>query len=92
MFIFIFTLLAILLELKVVVFLHRFSKEYVLSQEEYPDLEEFYRDYDPPIIPGRYTCVGLACDLTTRLSALEIHYPGLKDAVYQVKRETTILG
>lgn len=67
-----------------------FSKEYVLAQEEYPDLEEFYRDYDPPILPGRYTCVGLACDLTTRLSALEVHYPGLKDSVYQVSCEEEV--
>ncbi|XP_063606873.1 uncharacterized protein LOC134781595 [Penaeus indicus] len=67
-----------------------FSKEYVLAREEYPDLEEFYRDYDPPILPGRYTCVGLACDLTTRLSALEIHYPGLKDSVYQVSCEEEV--
>lgn len=48
-------------------------------------MAEFYRDYDPPLLPGRYTCVGLAGDLATRLAVLETQYPGLKDATYQVR-------
>ena len=52
--------------------------------EDYPSIKDFYRDYDPPVLPGRYTCVGLSSDLATRLATLEVHYPGLKDAMYQV--------
>lgn len=66
------------------VIVYRFSKEYVASREEYPEMLEFYRDYDPPLLPGRYSCVGLAGDLATRLSVLETTYPGIKDATYQV--------
>ncbi|XP_071513044.1 uncharacterized protein [Panulirus ornatus] len=64
-----------------------FSKEYVASRKEYPELLEFNRDYDPPLLPGRYSCVGLAGDLATRLSVLENNYPGIKDATYQVSCE-----
>lgn len=67
-----------------------FSQEYVRMRDEYPALEEFYRDYDPPLLPGRYTCVGLSCDLATTLSTLEVQYPGLKDATYQVSCEEEI--
>ncbi|KAG7170108.1 hypothetical protein Hamer_G012343 [Homarus americanus] len=67
-----------------------FSKEFVESRDEYPELLEFYRDYDPPLLPGRYTCVGLAADLATRLSVLETNYPGLKDATYQVSCEEEV--
>ncbi|KAK7076792.1 hypothetical protein SK128_000332 [Halocaridina rubra] len=67
-----------------------FGEEYVSQREEYPCLDEFYRDYDPPMLPGRYTCVGLACDLATKLSTLEAQYPGLKDATYQVSCEEEI--
>lgn len=67
-----------------------FGQEYVSLREEYPALEEFYRDYDPPLLHGRYTCVGLACDLATKLSTLEMQYPGLKDATYQVSCEEEI--
>ncbi|XP_068219618.1 uncharacterized protein, partial [Palaemon carinicauda] len=67
-----------------------FGKEYQCLREEYPALEEFYRDYDPPLLPGRYTCVGLSCDLATTLSMLEVQYPGLKDAAYQVSCEEEI--
>lgn len=67
-----------------------FGKEYQSLRGEYPALEEFYRDYDPPLLPGRYTCVGLSCDLATTLSTLEVQYPGLKDAVYPVSCEEEI--
>lgn len=67
-----------------------FSEEYVSSRSEYPALEEFYRDYDPPLLPGRHTCVGLSCLLDTRLSALELQYPGLKDSVYKVSCEEEV--
>lgn len=67
-----------------------FSSEYQSSRDEYENLMEFYRDYDPPLVPGRYTCVGLASDLATRLSPLESQYPGLKDATYQVSCEEEV--
>jgi len=35
-------------------------------------------------VPGHYTCVGLAAHLASRLANLELSYPGLKDATYQV--------
>lgn len=59
-----------------------FAQEYKSSGHTH--LPEFYRDYDPPLVHGKYTCVGLAADLASRLADLEALYPGLKDAVYQV--------
>ncbi|XP_042208997.1 uncharacterized protein LOC121857165 [Homarus americanus] len=67
-----------------------FSEEYVSSRRGCAALEDFYRDYDPPLLPGRHTCVGLSCLLDTRLSVLEPHYPGLKDAIYKVSCEEEI--
>lgn len=67
-----------------------FAKKYLNCREDYPELLEFYRDYDPPLLTGRYTCVGLATDLATRLSVLEAHYPGLKDATYPVSCEEEV--
>lgn len=67
-----------------------FGKSYLSSREDYPALLEFYRDYDPPVLTGRYTCVGLSSDLATRLSVLEAHYPGLKDATYPVSCEEEV--
>ncbi|XP_045128056.1 uncharacterized protein LOC123514300 [Portunus trituberculatus] len=62
-----------------------FSEEYMAS--EFTSLQEFYRYYDPPLVSGRYSCVGLAADLASRLAYLEGHYPGFKDAIYQVSCE-----
>lgn len=67
-----------------------FSEAYVSSRSEYPALEDFYRDYDPPLLPGRHTCVGLSCLLDTRLSVLEPLYPGLKDSIYKVSCEEEV--
>lgn len=59
-----------------------FAEEYKASG--FSSLQDFYRYYDPPLVSGRYTCVGLAADLASRLADLEGHYPGFKDAIYQV--------
>ncbi|XP_071521419.1 uncharacterized protein [Panulirus ornatus] len=67
-----------------------FGKEYVSSRVQYPSLDDFYREYDPPLLPGRHTCVGLTCLLETSLSGLEPHYPGLKDAIYKVSCEEEV--
>ncbi|KAK4292080.1 hypothetical protein Pmani_035128 [Petrolisthes manimaculis] len=64
-----------------------FGREYQKNRGEYPNLREFYRDYDPPMVPGHYTCVGLSAHLASRLADLEKDYPGLKDAMYQVSCE-----
>ncbi|XP_050704281.1 uncharacterized protein LOC126989705 [Eriocheir sinensis] len=53
-------------------------------------LSTFFREYDPPLLPGRHTCVGLTCLLETRMAALETDYPGLKDATYKVGCEEEV--
>ncbi|KAK3874757.1 hypothetical protein Pcinc_020321 [Petrolisthes cinctipes] len=53
-------------------------------------LDQFYHDYDPPLLPGRHTCVGLTCLLQSRLSSLEPRYPGIKDATYKVSCEEEV--
>lgn len=67
-----------------------FCQEYKNSREKYPTLLEFYREYVPALLPGRFNCVGLATDLASRLSVLEILYPGVVDATYQVSCEDNI--
>lgn len=67
-----------------------FSTKYVYSRDEYSNLKDFFRDYDTPLIPGCFTCVGLALDLSSRLSHMEKMYPGIKDAMYQVSCEETV--
>lgn len=73
----------------------RFCESYVSWREgggrgDGNRLREFYRDYDPPMLPGRHTCVGLTCLLETRLAAMENEYPGLKDATYKVGCEEEV--
>ncbi|KAK8385269.1 hypothetical protein O3P69_012237 [Scylla paramamosain] len=65
-----------------------FAEEYKAS--EFSSLQDFYRYYDPPLVSGRYTCVGLAADLASRLADLEGHYPGFKDSIYQVSCEEEV--
>ncbi|XP_045119408.1 uncharacterized protein LOC123509274, partial [Portunus trituberculatus] len=60
------------------------------QQSSSASLRDFYRDYEPPMISGRHTCVGLTCLLQTRLAALEHAYPGLKDATYKVGCEEEV--
>lgn len=67
-----------------------FSTKYVSSRDEYCNLKEFFRDYDTPLLPGCFTCVGLSLDLSSKLSQLERTYPGLKDAMYQVSCEEEV--
>lgn len=67
-----------------------FAHEYMEAREEYPSMAEFFRDYDPPVLQNRYTCVGLSADLVSRLAALEDCYPGIKDAMYQVSCEEEV--
>lgn len=65
----------------------RFCESYVWWREGMgrgAGLDQFYRDYDPPLLPGRHTCVGLTYLLQSRLSSLEPCYPGIKDATYKV--------
>lgn len=64
-----------------------FEKQEKDRSERPSSFEEFYKDYDLPILSGRNTCVGLSVDLLTRLSKLEKKYLGLKDCLYPVSCE-----
>lgn len=66
---------------------HRFGEEYQKNRDQYPSVQEFFRDYDPPMVSGHYTCYGLSAHLSSKLANLEKAYPGLKDAMYLVRRK-----
>ncbi|XP_047736626.1 uncharacterized protein LOC108665911 [Hyalella azteca] len=68
----------------------QFCQEFNKNRSDYSSLSEFFRDYDIPVLPGRYTCVGLSSDLLSKLAHLESSYPGLKDSMYQVSCEEDI--
>lgn len=67
-----------------------FSREYEGRKDKKLSMKDFYRDYDPPMLPGRYTCVGLSLDLMTRMSYLEKSFPGFKDSMFQVSCEEDV--
>merc|ERR1712179_400821 len=68
----------------------RLCQEYVCKCEGFLSVAEFFRFYNPPIIPESYTCVGLACDLMLRCKHLEEKHPGFQSATYLVSCEEKI--
>lgn len=53
-------------------------------------LEEFYRQYQPPIAADHYSCVGLSLDLAQRLMRLERFFPGVSSAIFLASCEEDI--
>jgi hypothetical protein len=50
-------------------------------------LEQFMREYTPPITPEHHTCVGLGLELLKKLWKLESKFPGLASKFYVVSCE-----
>jgi len=53
-------------------------------------LENFFRDYKPPLTKDANTCVGLGLLLIGRLASLEDKFPGIKNSLCLVSCEESI--
>lgn len=53
-------------------------------------MENFYREYNPPLTKNANTCVGLGLLLIGKLSLLDSKFPGIKDSLYLVSCEESI--
>ncbi|XP_024946376.1 uncharacterized protein LOC107273256, partial [Cephus cinctus] len=66
----------------------RLYRDYAASGES--TLDRFYRKYQPLIIHGQHTCVGLGFELLRRLCALDKRFSGMANGLYLVSCEETI--
>lgn len=53
-------------------------------------LQNFFREYEPPLTKNANTCVGLGLILIGKLALLENRFPGIKDSLYLVSCEESI--
>ncbi|GFT32447.1 uncharacterized protein NPIL_103091 [Nephila pilipes] len=54
-------------------------------------LDEFYRHYEPEILPDSLSCVGLGCSLIKNMkSVMENCYPGLKSSLFLASCEEMV--
>jgi len=53
-------------------------------------LENFFREYKPPLTKNANTCVGLGLLLIGKLALLENKFPGVKNSLYLVSCEESI--
>ncbi|XP_065338180.1 uncharacterized protein LOC135938466 [Cloeon dipterum] len=56
----------------------------------FTQLDQFFREYSPPITPDHHTCVGLGLELLNKLWCLESSYAGLASKFYVVSCEEAI--
>lgn len=66
----------------------RFYNEFKIGK--YETLENFFRNYKPPLTKDANTCVGLGLLLIGRLALLENEFPGIKNNLYMVSCEESI--
>lgn len=69
-------------------FFFRFYREFIRGKCD--TLENFYREYNPPLTKNANTCVGLGLLLIGKLSLLDSEFPGIKDSLYLVSCEESI--
>jgi len=53
----------------------------------FTQLEQFFREYCPPITPEHHTCVGLGLELLKKLWLLDTKFPGLASKFYVISCE-----
>lgn len=53
-------------------------------------MENFFREYEPPLTQNANTCVGLGLLLIGKLALLENKFPGIKNSLYLVSCEESI--
>lgn len=53
-------------------------------------MEDFFREYKPPLTKDANTCVGLALLLIGKLALLDEFFPGVKECLYLVSCEESI--
>jgi len=53
-------------------------------------LENFFREYKPPLTKNANTCVGLGLLLIGKLALLDNKFPGVKNSLYLVSCEESI--
>ncbi|XP_059470514.1 uncharacterized protein LOC132193701 [Neocloeon triangulifer] len=56
----------------------------------FTQLDQFFREYSPPITPEHHTCVGLGLELLKKLWLLESKFPGLASKFYVISCEEAI--
>lgn len=66
----------------------KFYNEFKIGKCE--TLENFYREYQPPLTTNANTCVGLGLILFGKLALLENRFPGIKNSLYLVSCEELI--
>jgi len=66
----------------------RFYNEFKIGKCE--TLENFFREYKPPLTKDANTCVGLGLLLIGKLASLEDRFPGVKNSLYMVSCEESI--
>lgn len=69
-------------------FAYRFYNEF--KRKKCETLENFFREYTPPLTKNANTCVGLGLLLIGKLSLLDSQFPGIKDSLYLVSCEESI--
>lgn len=71
-----------------ILFYFRFYNEFKIGK--YETLENFFREYEPPLTKDANTCVGLGLLLIGKLALLEDIFPGVKNSLYMVSCEESI--
>lgn len=66
----------------------RFYNEFKIGKCK--TLENFFREYKPPLTKDANTCVGLGLLLIGKLATLEERFPGVKNSLYMVSCEESI--
>ncbi|XP_050434809.1 uncharacterized protein LOC126842006 [Adelges cooleyi] len=66
----------------------KFYNEY--KNEKSETLEDFFREYQPPLTKDANTCVGLALLLIGKLALLNDRFPGVRESLYMVSCEESI--
>lgn len=66
----------------------KFYNEFKIGKCE--TLENFFREYKPPLTKNANTCVGLGLLLIGKLASLDDRFPGVKNSLYLVSCEESI--